>query len=118
MSKKTANRRRASKQAKPTAVKPPRAVSVDVDRLPTNPDAHLTETQTAALLGVTKRKLQSDRITGDGPPFIRLSSRCVRYRLGDVLEHSASLRRHSTSDMGGVTESSALVPMAAQGRED
>ena len=44
---------------------------------------------------------QARRLRGDGPTFIRISSRAVRYRWGDVLDWLESLRRTSTSDQGG-----------------
>jgi hypothetical protein len=40
----------------------------------------LTEKQAAEYLGVTPRYLQYKRANGDGPPYIRLSHRCVRYQ--------------------------------------
>jgi len=40
----------------------------------------LNEKQAAEYLGVTPRYLQYKRLNGGGPPFIRLSHRCVRYQ--------------------------------------
>jgi predicted DNA-binding transcriptional regulator AlpA len=39
----------------------------------------LTEKQVAALLGVTTRTLQRWRVTGNGPAWIRVGPRIVRY---------------------------------------
>lgn len=44
----------------------------------------LTEKEVAKLLGMTPRFLQARRVRGDGPPFVRISSRAVRYRLSDL----------------------------------
>jgi hypothetical protein len=36
-------------------------------------------------LGIASRRtLQKKRLIGGGPPFHKLSARCVRYRIGDV----------------------------------
>jgi predicted DNA-binding transcriptional regulator AlpA len=40
--------------------------------------------QVAAATGMTERWLQLRRTEGDGPKFIRISPKCVRYRLPDV----------------------------------
>ncbi len=39
----------------------------------------LPETETADFLDVTPRSLQSWRQRGCGPPFVRISARCVKY---------------------------------------
>jgi predicted DNA-binding transcriptional regulator AlpA len=44
-----------------------------------------TEVQAAAFLGVSPRVLQKWRVTGRGPQFLRLSSRCIRYSQADLL---------------------------------
>ena len=59
-----------------------------------------TEIEAARLLGFTARFLQQRRYQGDGPPFIRVSARAVRYRLSDLEEWAAARRRTSTSDPG------------------
>src|SRR5262249_40323665 len=41
-------------------------------------EALLNERATAALLGASVRTLQNWRITGEGPMFTRISSRCIR----------------------------------------
>lgn len=40
--------------------------------------------QTAALLGVNTLILETWRRKGVGPRYIRINSKCVRYRLGDL----------------------------------
>ena len=60
----------------------------------------LDERQAANLIGVTTRFMQQRRRTGDGPVFIRVSSRCVRYRLRDITAWIEQRMRKSTSDDG------------------
>ena len=64
-----------------------------------DPDALLTEQQGAALLGVTARALQKWRSKGSGPPFVRISSRCIRYRRRDLVDWSVDRLKHSTSEL-------------------
>lgn len=60
----------------------------------------LSEKEAAKLLGFSPRTLQAWRVTGDGPHFIRISPRCIRYRPED-LEAWVNERVHtSTSDYG------------------
>lgn len=60
----------------------------------------LTETEAAKIVGVQPRTLQNWRYRGMGPPFLRYSARCIRYRLEDLLAWQASRSRVSTSDRG------------------
>ena len=51
-------------------------------------------------LDVTPRSMQKWRQTGDGPPFVRISSRCIKYtRFKCRIWYEARLRA-STSDHG------------------
>ena len=54
----------------------------------------------AAFLGLVERTLENYRQVGDGPPFIRVSARCIRYRRWDLKTWSDSRLRKSTSDPG------------------
>jgi predicted DNA-binding transcriptional regulator AlpA len=54
----------------------------------------IDERAAAESLGLTPRTLQHWRWRGDGPPFVRISSRCVRYRKSD-LEAWAAERVHA-----------------------
>ncbi len=54
----------------------------------------------AAFLGLSIRSLQGYRYKGGGPRFVRLSSRCVRYRRIDGREYAEARLRSSTSDQG------------------
>jgi predicted DNA-binding transcriptional regulator AlpA len=57
----------------------------------------LTTEQAASVINCSRRMLESRRLKGNGPPFVRISGRSVRYRLGDVLDWIGSLVRSSTS---------------------
>ncbi len=61
---------------------------------------HLSEKEAARILGFSPRTLQGWRLTGRGPRFVRVSSRCVRYRMEDLVAWSDELRRTSTADDG------------------
>jgi predicted DNA-binding transcriptional regulator AlpA len=60
----------------------------------------LSEDEAAKAIGLTPRFLTERRRTGDGPPYVRVSARCVRYRPEDIEQWAASLLRTSTSDSG------------------
>jgi predicted DNA-binding transcriptional regulator AlpA len=49
-------------------------------------DKLIAEKPAAELLGVTAHCLRHYRGSGDGPPFVKLSPKCVRYRVGDLLD--------------------------------
>ena len=49
-----------------------------------DPNALATQSEVAAHVGVSPRALEAWRLRGEGPPFIRLSRRLVRYRPADV----------------------------------
>ena len=44
----------------------------------------LCEKEVAKLLGQSIKTLQKWRVQGEGPPFIRMSPRAIRYRRGDI----------------------------------
>ena len=58
------------------------------------------ERQAAKLLAVAPRTLQSWRLEGGGPAFIRLSPRAIRYRIVDLERWAADRLATSTSDPG------------------
>jgi hypothetical protein len=60
--------------------------------------ALLTERQLAARWHVSTKKLQADRLRGNGCRFVRIG-RCVRYRPADVLEHEEAGLRYGTSEL-------------------
>ena len=51
-------------------------------------------------LGLTARCLQGWRYKGDGPKYLRLSARCIRYRRADLRAWFEDRLRTSTSDTG------------------
>ena len=70
---------------------------------PDGPDywnALIDEKAAAAFLGVTVRFLQGRRQRGDGPQFIRMSSRCIRYTRALLKSHANACLRKSTADPG------------------
>ena len=62
---------------------------------------HMRPAEAAKYLGISERTLQSWRIHGgDGPPFVRMGCRIVRYRKCDL---EAYVQRHlqsTTNDRG------------------
>lgn len=66
----------------------------------TGEEEFLTEKQVASLLELSARTLQAWRVRGLGPPHIRMSSRCLRYRRSDIDRWIVENLRRSTSDPG------------------
>ena len=64
---------------------------------PGTPKLALNETDAAHALGLTPRTLQNWRWNGQGPAFVRVSSRCVRYRVEDLEKWAAARVCASTS---------------------
>ncbi len=60
----------------------------------------LTEAEAAERLGFTPRFLQNRRARGDGPRYVAVSARAIRYRPQDLEEWAAERLRTSTSDPG------------------
>ena len=60
----------------------------------------INEREAAKFLHLTVRTLQGLRQRGGGAKFIRLSSRCVRYRRIDLRNWVEARLRSSTSDPG------------------
>lgn len=63
-------------------------------------EALIPEKRAAEFLGLSIKTLQKRRVTGDGPKFLKISSRCVRYRRADLIAWANSLVRTSTTDTG------------------
>ncbi|HOP48720.1 MAG TPA: helix-turn-helix domain-containing protein [Desulfobacteraceae bacterium] len=61
-------------------------------------DVLLTEKDAAVFLSLSPRWLQKHRLTGDGPQFVRISHRCVRYRKRDLLDWMENRFRRSTAE--------------------
>lgn len=65
-----------------------------------DPDQLLDEAGAAKHLAVSPRTLRNWRTRGGGPKFVKISDRCIRYRLRDLLEWLEKRTRRSTSDLG------------------
>lgn len=63
-------------------------------------DTLLTTEEIAERTGFTRRFWEQRRLSGDTPPFIRISGRAVRYRWNDVEKWLGERIRTSTSDQG------------------
>ena len=60
----------------------------------------INEKPAAKFVDLKPRTLQGYRYRGRGPPFVRLSARCVKYRRIDLLRWAEAHLRTSTSDTG------------------
>ena len=60
----------------------------------------IDEDTAAEMLGLSPRTLQAWRARGEGPVYIRVSSRCIRYRVTDLEEWAEERVRTSTADPG------------------
>ena len=60
----------------------------------------ISEKQAAKYLSLSPRTLRNWRVRGGGPPFVRISARCIRYRPEDLEAWADGKLRKSTSDMG------------------
>ena len=76
----------------------------------------LTPFRAAEYLSMTPRFLEMRRHRGGGPPFVRISSRAIRYFLSDLREWAEARRRTSTSDPG--PEHQADDPFSDQSSEN
>lgn len=61
----------------------------------------LTTNQAAERLGLSRRTLESWRLTGNGPQFRRIGPRLVRYDSVDLQAFVDAQVQRSTSDPGG-----------------
>lgn len=77
--------------------------------LPEEPSTLLRQQDAAQFLDVSVRFLENRRYLGGGPPFVRLSSRAVRYRREDLEQWIAGRTFTSTSEeSAGMSESEIL----------
>ena len=67
----------------------------------------INEAEAARFLGFSVRHVQGLRYRGGGPAFIKISSRCVRYRRADLRQWAEARLRTSTSDVG--SEAAAMT---------
>jgi hypothetical protein len=59
----------------------------------------MVEAEAAEFLRLATGTLQNKRVSGDGPPFLKLGAKVV-YKRDDLLAWAEGLRRTSTSDTG------------------
>lgn len=71
--------------------------SLEVIPVVNDPDALMPEQRAARFLGVSARALQKWRHEGGGPQYVRLSSRCIRYRRRDLIGWSEARLKTSTA---------------------
>jgi predicted DNA-binding transcriptional regulator AlpA len=60
----------------------------------------MTQKEAAKFLDLKPRTMEVWRYEGGAPPFVRVSSRCVRYRPADLDAWVEARVRTSTSDPG------------------
>jgi hypothetical protein len=58
------------------------------------------EAQAAAFLRVSPRALQKWRVTGRGPQYLRLSSRCIRYSEAELVRWIEERACRATAEYG------------------
>jgi excisionase family DNA binding protein len=66
--------------------------------LPDSLPYYLTETNLSERLNIPVRTLQSQRLRGDGIPYVKIG-RSVRYSLADVEEYLQKNRSYSTREV-------------------
>ncbi len=66
----------------------------------TSTPKHIRRKQAADYLAVSQSWLEKAAVTGNGPPFLRLSPRLVVYDLDDLDVWAAGHRVRSTSEPG------------------
>lgn len=74
-----------------------------------HPDELVSTEELHKLTGFSKRFWESRRISGDTPPFLRISARAVRYRWGDVMQWLDTMKRNNTSDQGDNTQGKGAI---------
>ena len=80
----------------PTPSSPPAAPAADAERQP-GPGELITPAAAAERLTVSAKVLERWRGTGAGPAYVRLSSKTIRYRPGDIDAFVAGRARASTA---------------------
>ena len=63
-------------------------------------DQLVRQEEAAARLSVSPRCMENWRHRGEGPKFVRISARCIRYRKSDLTLFIEERLRTSTSDRG------------------
>ncbi len=65
-----------------------------------HPDQLVSTVDLQKLTDLSQRFWEARRISGDTPPYIRISGRAIRYRWKDVVEWLDNRKRLNTSDKG------------------
>lgn len=73
-------------------------VNTSLHEIPQTQPHLLTEKEVAQRLSVTARALQSWRLKGNGPKFVRISRTCVRYTQAALDEFVNARIKSSTSE--------------------
>jgi hypothetical protein len=68
-----------------------------------DPNQLLTTKEESRLLNASTQWLEGGRLRGYGPPFLKLSDKMVRYRLGDTVEWLKTRTRQSTAEYSNPT---------------
>lgn len=89
---------RSNAQAAAMKIIEPVRAPAPVAPAPPNPDELLTEKQAAAILQVQHTTLSAWRYRGDGPRFVKVSARAVRYRRGELADWLAKREFGSTAE--------------------
>ncbi|MCU7933115.1 MAG: helix-turn-helix domain-containing protein [Candidatus Thiodiazotropha sp. (ex Codakia rugifera)] len=56
----------------------------------------ISTAEAAKFLGVTPRKLEQMRQHGNGPIYVKVSPKCVRYRIKELVDfQDANLKKHT-----------------------
>ena len=69
----------------------------DLNTATAAPHALMNQKEAASFLGLSHRTLENWRLKGGGPAFVRMSHRCVRYRLEALLAWLDKRETTSTS---------------------
>lgn len=78
---------------------------------PTHAGPTLVDTPRAAeILHLTPRALEERRRRGGGPPYVRLSATCVRYRLSDLARWIEERTYTSTAEESTTTDDTDAAP--------
>lgn len=92
-----------SAAAKPAATPnsvhvPPMTVeAVEAGIKASSPGLLLSPSDVAALLGVSRRTLDGWRMTGEGPPFVKVSPQIIRYRADALAQFIDERTRRNTA---------------------
>jgi predicted DNA-binding transcriptional regulator AlpA len=67
-----------------------------------NPIQLVDERRAGEMLGLSIRTLQDWRCRGGGPRYLKISAKCVRYDIADILEWAQASKVRHTSEPAAV----------------